>query len=276
MENTNLKRTLTGKQQKFRSRFGPWAVVTGASDGIGREICCRLAESGLNVVLVARRENLIRDLGEKLRSDYGIEFRAVTLDLSKESAMEQLVTGTADLDIGLLVAAAGFGTSGPLLDSDLSTEIDMLQVNSKAVLSACYHFGRRFAQQKRGGIILLSSLVAFQGTPRAANYAATKAYVQTLAEGLYHELAPHGVSVLASAPGPVLSGFAQRARMKMGMALKPADVAQRTLDALGRQMTVRPGWLSKLLEYSLKAAPRWGRVRILKAVMHGMTKHQAA
>lgn len=274
MENTSLKRKHNGKQQRFLSRFGPWAVVTGASDGIGKEISNRLAESGLNVVLVARRESLIRNLGEKLHSDYGIEFRALPLDLSRESDMEQLVTGTEDLEIGLLVAAAGFGTSGPLHESDLPSEIEMLHVNSRAVLSASYHFSRRFAQQKRGGIILLSSLFAFQGTPGAANYAATKAYVQTLAEGLYYELAPHGVSILASAPGPVLSGFADRANMKMAMALKPADVAQNTLDALGRQMTVRPGWLSKLLEYSMKTAPRWGRVRILKAVVNGMTKHK--
>ena len=110
--------------------------------------------------------------------------------------------------------------------------------------------------------------------PRAAHYAATKAYVQTLAEGLHIELAARGVDVIASAPGPIHSGFAARANMRMGFALKPEDVAQGTLNALGRKMTVRPGWLSKFLEAALKL-PRVLRVRIMKLVMGGMTKHQA-
>ncbi|MEL6179942.1 MAG: SDR family NAD(P)-dependent oxidoreductase, partial [Myxococcota bacterium] len=142
------------------------------------------------------------------------------------------------------------------------------------LLALTHHYGRRFAAQKRGGIILMSSLLAFQGVPRAAHYAATKAYVQTLAEGLRLELAPYTVDVLACAPGPVHSGFAERANMRMGVALKPEDIALATLSALGRRTTVRPGWLSKLLEGSLALLPRWGRVRILAQVMGGMTQHQ--
>lgn len=121
----------------------------------------------------------------------------------------------------------------------------------------------------------MSSLLAFQGVPRAANYAATKAYVQSLAEGLRVELAPFGVDVVASAPGPIHSGFGARAAMTMSMGQTPDVVARTTLDALGRWGTVRPGWLSKLLEASLSFLPRWGRVRILTLVMGGMTKHHA-
>ena len=150
----------------------------------------------------------------------------------------------------------------------------MIDVNCRAVLELSYGFGRRFAAQRRGGIVLLSSLVAFQGVPRAANYAATKAYVQSLAEALHVELAPLGVDVVASAPGPIHSGFAARAGMQMAMALKPSDVAETTLKALGRKTTVRPGWLSKFLEASLSPLPRRGRVHIMTRVMKGMTKHQ--
>jgi short-subunit dehydrogenase len=134
--------------------------------------------------------------------------------------------------------------------------------------------GRRFAQRGRGGVVLLSSLVAFQGVPRAASYAATKAFVQSLAEALRIEWKPLGIDVIACAPGPVASGFAQRANMRMNMAATPEQVAQATLKALGRQTTVRPGWLSKLLEWSLAPLPRWGRVRIMSLVMGGMTAHQ--
>ena len=113
-----------------------------------------------------------------------------------------MVAGFRDLDVGLLVAAAGFGTSGPFLDSDLTQELEMLDVNCRALLSQSLHFGRRFAERGRGGLILLASLVGFQGAPFSANYAATKAYVQSLAEALHVELALRGVDVLASAPGP--------------------------------------------------------------------------
>ena len=126
--------------------------------------------------------------------------------------------------------------------------------------------------QKRGGIILLSSIVAFQGVPGSANYAATKAYVQSLAEGLALELKPFGVDVLAVAPGPVNTGFAKRAGMHMGKALAAKDIAQVSLNALGKRTTTRPGWLSKLLGYSLAMLPRWGRTRVLKQVMRGMAK----
>jgi short-subunit dehydrogenase len=110
--------------------------------------------------------------------------------------------------------------------------------------------------------------------PRAANYAATKAYVQTFAEGLRQELSGSGVDVLAVAPGPVHSGFGQRANVQMSMAQTPAEVARGALRALGTRVTVRPGFLAQFLELSLKPLPRWGRIRVMGLVMGGMTKHQ--
>lgn len=202
--------------------------------------------------------------------EFGVEARTLAIDLAPAQAADSLVSATADLDVGLLVCSAGFGTSGALIDSDLATEMAMVDLNCRALLSHAWHFGKRFATQRRGGIILLSSLVAFQGVPRAANYSATKAYVQSLAEGLHHELAPFGVDVLACAPGPIHSGFAARARMTLGMAQRPTDVAQASLNMLGRRTTVRPGLLSKGLELALKPIPRWGRVRMMGVVMKGM------
>lgn len=150
----------------------------------------------------------------------------------------------------------------------------MLDLNCRAVLSLCLHFAPLLAERGRGGLVLMSSLVGFQGTPGAAHYAATKAYVQTLAEGLRSELRSSGVDVLASAPGPVHSGFAARADMQMGKALDAADVAVPTLNALGRRTTVAPGGLSKLLTWSLAPLPRTARTRIMSGVMGGMTAHQ--
>lgn len=260
-------------QKRLKTRYGPWAVVTGASSGIGREIALSLAESGLNLVLVARSQVVLEQMAKDLSDRYGIEVCPVRQDLAVERSLETLVAQTQDLEVGLLVAAAGFGTSGAFLHSQLEQEVEMLNVNCRSLLELSWHFSQRFAKQRRGGIVLMSSIVGFQGTPFAAHYAATKAYVQTLAEALYVELAPIGVDVIASAPGPTNSGFSDRAGMKMGKALSAGEVAEGTLKALGRKSTVLPGFLSKLLTYSLVPLPRWARVRIMGGVMKSMTKH---
>lgn len=263
-------------ETRLRARYGPWAVVTGASDGIGRAIAEELAASGVDLVLVARRKDVLDALGAELGSRHGITTRTLAVDLSEPSGPATVVRETTHLDVGLLVAAAGFGTSGNFLDGNVEAELDMIDVNCRAVAALSHAFGKRFVERGRGGLVLLSSLVAFQGVPRAANYAATKAYVQSLAEGLRLELAPHGVDVLASAPGPVRSGFAARASMQMSLVQTPKEVARGTLAALGRWGTVRPGFLARFLELSLAFLPRWGRVRMMGVVMNGMTKHQVA
>jgi short-subunit dehydrogenase len=205
-----------------------------------------------------------------------VQVKVVAADLSTAAGVRAVLDETRALDVGLLVAAAGFGTSGRFLDGAIEEELGMIDVNCRAVAALAHQFGQRFVARKRGALVLMSSLLAFQGVPRAANYAATKAYVQSLAEGLRLELKPLGVDVIASAPGPIDSGFARRADMTMSIAGTPASVAAGTLRALGRAGTVRPGFLSKFLELSLSCLPRWGRVRVLALVMAGMTKHRPA
>jgi uncharacterized protein len=260
------------RHQRLLSHYGTWAVVTGASSGIGWEMAIQLAQAGLNLVLVARSQNRLEQIQADLTARCAIEVRVICADLGLRTAIDLINIQTTNLDVGLLIAAAGFGSSGAFLDASLEDEFNMLDVNCRALMAMSLHFGRRFAKQRQGGIVLMSSIVAFQGTPYSAHYAATKAYVQTLAEALAVELAPLGVDVLAAAPGPTDSGFAARAGMKMGKALQAADVARETLDALGRKSTVLPGFLSKLIIYSLMPLPRWGRVRIMGMVMKGMAK----
>lgn len=265
---------MTTNRNMFGQHYGPWALVTGASDGIGAAFAHALAAKGLNLVLVARREERLAALATQLQIAFAIQVRVLPLDLARPASAQALFSGTADLDIGLLVAAAGFGASGPLLQSEAGIEAGMVEVNCAAVLQQCLHYGRRLADRRRGGLVLLSSVLAFQGTPYAASYAASKAYIQALAEGLGQEIQGAGVDVLAVAPGPVASGFAARARMRLGQTMTPQTIAQVSLAALGKQRTVRPGWLSKLLGWGLCTAPRFLRVRIIGTIMQGMTKHQ--
>lgn len=255
------------------NKYGIWAVVTGASSGIGRAFASELAANGFNLVLVARRQPELFQLSSELEHTFGVEARVLALDLSDRSANEQLMMECEALDIGLLVAAAGFGTSGRFIDAELVDELDMVDVNCRAVTEQVHYFARRFARNKKGGIVLLSSIVAFQGVPKSSNYAASKAYIQTLAEGLYYELKPYNVDVLAVAPGPVDSGFAERARLSPGKMETPDIVAKQSMAALGTRITVRPGSLAKLLNFLL-TVPRYFRIRIMALVMAGMTKPQ--
>ena len=262
------------EKDRLKTKYGPWAVVTGASSGIGMELAERLAESGLNLVINARNGEQLAAIATRLTATYGITIKSVAADLGSQVAVDQFIAATNGLAVGLFVASAGFGTSGSFLEADITEEIAMLRVNCEALLVLTHHFSQRFVGQKRGGIILMSSLVGFQGVPFAAHYAATKAYVQSLAEALAVELKPYDVDVLAAAPGPVESGFGQRANMQMSMSLTPAQVGIPILKALGRQSTVLPGLLTKFLVGSLRTVPRWAKVLIMKQVMGGMTKHQ--
>lgn len=254
--------------------YGPWAVVTGASEGIGAAFARELAARGMHLVLVARRRDRLQALADTLSAQYPVQIRIEATDLADPAQALALLRNTDALDVGLLVAAAGFGSSGPLLQGDASAEADLVHVNCTVVLQQCLHYGRRMALRRSGGLVLLSSVLAFQGTPYSANYAASKAYIQALAEGLGEELQDDGVDVLAVAPGPIASGFAARANMQMGQTMTPDVVARVAVAALGRRRTVRPGWLSKLLGWGLATAPRLLRVRIIGTIMRDMTQHQ--
>ncbi len=242
--------------------------------GIGLELANCLASVSLNLVLCSKSLEKLEEVEGDLKTRFKIQTKVVAVNLAQEQGINEIFNATKNLNVGLLVASAGYGRSGSFTNSSLDAEINMLRVNCEALLSLTHHYSRRFAEQKRGGIILMSSMVAFPGVPYAANYAATKAYVQSLAEALSVELKPYGVDVLAAAPGPVKSVFEQRANMKMSMFLTPSQIAILILKALGKKTNVLPGLLTKILVYSLRTVPRWGKVRIMEKVMGGMTEHQ--
>lgn len=261
------------KAKKHLDKYGSWALVTGASDGIGLAFVYELAKRGFNLVLVARRKEILESVKRDVLKIHDIKVMIIDADLGTEDGVASMLLETKSLDLGLLVAAAGFGTSGNFINNSLREELAMIDVNCRSVVEQNHAFAKRFQEQGRGGIILFGSLVGFQGTPRAANYAATKGFIQVLAEGLRVELKPYGVDVLAVSPGPVNSGFSTRANMQMGNVDKPDSVAREALAALGNKATVRPGFLGKLLGYSMCITPRPIRVRIMEKVMGNMTSH---
>src|SRR5690349_2708252 len=170
-------------------RFGPWALVTGASSGIGREFARQLAANGLNVVLAARRLPALAELGEELTAQYGIQHRCLPVDLAAPGFLDRIVEATDDLDVGLVVYNAGDMAPGAFPGSTNDALLGDMRLNAETHLSLTHHFGQRLAARGRGGILLVSSVAGLQPVPYVANYSATKSYVLTLAEAVHHELA---------------------------------------------------------------------------------------
>jgi len=259
----------------LKNNYGNRVLITGATSGIGREMALKFGEAGFDLIITGRREHLLNELSTLLFNEYKVDSIPIFGDLSKEQDVVDLINGTNHLDIGIAVLNAGFGTSGKFIESDIEQEINMLNLNCKALTKLTHHFANKMKiQPKKGAIVLLSSMVAFQGVPNAAHYAATKAYVQSLGEAIAIELKPEGIDVLCAAPGPVESGFSKRANMKMSMALSPEEVGVPIIKAIGKKTNVLPGFLTKLLVYNLRMTPRWGKIRIMGNVMSGFTKHQ--
>jgi uncharacterized protein len=256
---------------RFRRRYGPWALITGASDGIGGALAAAVAARGLNVVLIARNEDRLHHLADQLHTAHGVDTVVIAADLSEPTAVADLPVQTRQLDIGLVILAAGFGAAGQFTDIPAPDQLAMVDVNVTAVTALSHAFASRLAARDRGGLLLFGSLLGWQGVPGQAVYAATKAYVQVLAEGLRAELRPRGVDVVAVAPGPVRSGFGARAGLTMTSATAPQVVATGALAALGKRGTVVPGARGKFLTAALATLPRRQRTRVLGRVIAKMT-----
>jgi len=183
-------------------RFGPWALVTGASAGIGREFAHQLGAHGLNLVLTARRGAALEALGRIVGERYGVRWRALPLDLERDDGLQALSTETRDLDIGLVISNAGDAVPGEFLAASREALQATVRINVLAHLDIAHHFGQRLAARGRGGLVLVGALGASRGVPFMANAAATKAYVHSLGEALHVELGKRGVTVTVLMPGP--------------------------------------------------------------------------
>jgi short-subunit dehydrogenase len=240
----------------FAERYGPWALITGASAGIGAEFARRLAGLGLNLVLVARRRDRLESLARQLEAEHKIQVLCVVADLSQPDFLTAIVHATQSIDIGLLVNNAGFGVAGNFLAHDLERELALLDVNCRALMILSHRFGNRMARRKKGGIILVSSVSAFIATPFEANYAASKVYELFLAEALGYELKKDGVDVLALCPGSTDTEFHEIAGSQPVAAMAVAPVVSLALRRLGKAPVAIPGWHNRLLVGLLKLTPR--------------------
>lgn len=185
----------------LRNRYGEWALVTGASSGIGRGFAHKLAAEGMNLVMVARRIELLNELREELIRAHGVEVRCLQVDLSKDDNLDRVAEGCADLEIGMIIHSAGSGAPGSFSKCDIQNEKDYIHLNCIAPVEITSHFLSKMLDRKKGSILFVSSLMGFQGVPYMANYSASKGYLLNFGEALHHECKDAGVDVLVVAPG---------------------------------------------------------------------------
>jgi short-subunit dehydrogenase len=184
-----------------REIFGPWAIVTGASSGIGKEFSRQLAANGLNTVLVSRRLELLDELGKNLEGEFGAKCRAVKADLGAEDFIGIVKEATQDLDIGLVVSNAGTGNPGAFIKNKRDDLLTDVRLSVTAHLELCHHFAPLLVKRGRGGILLVGAMGASHGVPYMANSGAAKAYVYSLGQALHFELKHQGVHVTVLTPG---------------------------------------------------------------------------
>jgi short-subunit dehydrogenase len=188
---------------------GKWALVTGASAGIGMELATQLAAGGTNLVLTARRRDRLEALSSKLAAAYKILTEIIVADLAHPDTPEQIysVTEQKGVDIDLLINNAGFGQYGELPQVELKRLLDMVQVNCAAVVHLTRLYLPGMIARHRGDILILASTASFQAVPYISTYSATKAFDLLFAEGLAEEMKPHGIRVCALCPGSTESEF---------------------------------------------------------------------
>jgi short-subunit dehydrogenase len=216
---------------------GKWAVVTGASAGIGEAIAVELAAAGVNLVLTARRRERLDPLAERLRALYSIQAQVVVADLTLREAPQQIFNATEGrgLQVEVLINNAGFGEYGEFLRSNLEMQLNMVQVNCSAVVHLTRLFLPAMAGRRQGAVMIVASTASYQPVPYLATYGGTKAFDRMLAEALAEEMKRHGVRVSALCPGPTESEFNQVAGSRSGdrrKAQSAVQVAQRGLEGL--------------------------------------------
>jgi len=231
----------------FARRYGGWALVAGASEGLGAAFAEQLAAHGMPLLLLARRPDALESTAATLRERHGVEVRVASVDLADAQLPARLEALSADIEVGVVVYNAAFAPVGDLSSRPLDELLRVVDVNVRAPLVFAREFAPKMQARGRGAIVLMSSLAGLQGSPRLASYAASKAFNTVLAEGLWGELRNHGVDVLACCAGAVRTPGYRGAASKDAPGTLDADaVARAALAGLGRGPRVIPGAVNKL------------------------------
>ena len=250
-------------------RYGDWALVTGASAGIGMAFAHRLAAERLNLALVARRADRLEKLADELRRRHGIRTRVIAQDLGADGAAERVAEAARDLEVGVLINNAGFSAAGRFERVPREKHVEMIHVNCVAVAALTHVFLPPMKSRGRGAIIIVSSAAAYQPLGLAATYGATKAFDLMFGEALWAENQGTGVDVLVISPGPVETEFQAVAGETPHPGATPESVVESALGALGKKPSVVAGAVNKARAWSVRLGPRAMVARVALGVMRG-------
>src|ERR671927_407620 len=248
-------------------------LITGASSGIGAAFARKLAARGRNVLLVARSEDKLIALCNELGRLTSIRAQYLVFDLQQPDAAAQLFEETQkrELEIEMLINNAGFGSMGDFTKLDLNRELEIIQLNVRALVDLTHRFLGPMRERKRGTIINVASTAGFQAVPYMATYAATKAFVLSFSEALWDENRPLGIHVMALCPGVTETNFfaaANTDKPPMRVAQTPDEVVDTALNGLKRRKShIISGWTNYIMTESERLVPRWIVARIAGKAM---------
>ncbi len=242
--------------KNLQEKYGGWALVTGASAGIGEAFARYIAAAGMNVILVARRKERLEKLAEEIQGGSNVLALPVSLDLTGDGFLEKLKQEIADREIGLLVNNAGFGSVGLYVDNDAQREAEMVKLHCLAPTILTHHFVRPMMARKKGAIIFVGSIVGYQPVPYISTYSATKAFNIFLGKSLWYELREHNIDVLALAPGGTKTEFQQVIHQSASsIAATPDAVVRSAMKALGKKPAVVHGVHNKIWAFAGRFLP---------------------
>ncbi|MDR1287042.1 MAG: SDR family NAD(P)-dependent oxidoreductase [Treponema sp.] len=250
--------------KKFNVKYGPYALVCGASEGLGAAYAEALAKRGLHLVLVARRKDLLENRAKELKEKYPVDVICLPLDLGDYETAKRRI-GALEVPIGLLVYNAAYCPIGLFEETSEQQLARLVAVNITGPLLLTRLVSEAMIQNRRGGIVLMSSLAGGQGSPRLASYAASKAFNAILAEGLWKELKSRGIDVIASCAGAILTpGYKQAQHARAPGTLQAAEVAEKTLHMLGKGPIAVPGGVNKAARFLMsRIVPRKSAIAIM-------------
>lgn len=234
----------------IKTKYPGYALITGASSGIGKAFSFRLAADGMNVILVARSGDKLESIAHELKAQYKVDARPIVVDLINPESAKMIYNMTLDWDrpVSFLVNNAGFGLASEFHKADRQWMLDMVDLNCRAVLDLAIHFLPPMVERRNGAMIITSSIAGYQATPFYATYSATKAFGLVLGESLWAEMRLHGVDVLALTPGSTETNF--RAASNITGVSKSRDTAEFVVDFalqnLGKQPSAVPNWRNRL------------------------------
>ena len=240
---------------KLKQQFGDWALVTGASSGIGEEFAKQIAAAGMNIVLVARRLDRLKALAHTLATEYGVKALVVEQDLAVEDSVEKIAEKTADLDVRLIISNAGDGAMGGFLKQDVEKFSQAIKLNVLNPVKLAHHFlGKLHRAQQKGGLLFVSSGISVAGAPYVGDYSASKAYQANLGQALHHELKPSGIHVTVLMPGPTKTEAYHREDIDFNKMPMPPMTTKRVVKAAlngleKNKPVVIPGVMNKVMDF---------------------------